>query len=97
MIVKKLKVSGTLVKPPQTKQIKTGLIVLAPGEDVGWHITKKREEIIIILKGRAVVECQGQKRNVVEGDFIYIEAEKEHNVFNKGKEELRYLYLISLF
>jgi len=97
MLVKKLKQSGTLIKPPQSKQIKTGLVVLAPGEDVGWHITKKREEIIIILKGRGIVECQGQRKNVVEGDFIYIEAEKEHNVFNKSNEELRYLYLISLF
>ena len=97
MLVKKLKQSGTLIKPPQSKQIKTGLVILAPGEDVGWHITKNREEIIVVLKGRGTVECQGQRKNINQGDFIYIEAEKEHNVFNTGKEELHYLYLVSLF
>jgi mannose-6-phosphate isomerase-like protein (cupin superfamily) len=40
---------------PQTMGIKSGHVVLEPGENIGEHITEAKEEVIVVLKGKAMV------------------------------------------
>lgn len=81
---------------PQTKGMKSGYLVLKPGESVGEHNTESREEVIIVLAGRADVYCQGRKVfSAREGNLIYIPPETAHNIKNTGKDILRYVYVVS--
>ena len=53
--------SESLLKPPLSKQLKSGKVTLFPGEDVGEHITSKREEIIIVIKGNIIAQTPQQE------------------------------------
>lgn len=45
----------SLIKPPVSSVLKSGRVVLAPSESVGEHVTVQREELIIVLKGKAKI------------------------------------------
>lgn len=45
----------SLIKPPASEILKSGRVFLAPGESVGEHVTLQREEMIIVLRGSAVI------------------------------------------
>lgn len=66
----------SIIKPPESKNLKSGRVVLEPGEDVGDHVTKEREEIIIILSGTATIILKENEKlieNVVkENETFYI-------------------------
>ena len=97
MLIKKLDQAGSLLTLEETNKIKTGLVILQPGEEVGYHVTDNREEVILILEGEAVVELEGENEQVVKKDYlVYIPTNKEHNVRNKSDRLLRYIYLVSL-
>jgi mannose-6-phosphate isomerase len=88
--------SSSICKPPQTKRIKAGRVRLEPGEEIGEHVTKDREEIIVVLKGDATLEMDGKEIEIKEGATHFIEEGKAHNVMNNGKERLEYVYVVSL-
>lgn len=87
----------SLIKPPLSKKIKGGLVVLKKGEQIGEHTTENREEIIFILKGKAMIILEGKRNAVKEGFSFYIPPNKKHNVVNKNNQILKYLYIVSLF
>jgi quercetin dioxygenase-like cupin family protein len=84
-----------LFSPPLTNKIKAGKITLLPNEEIGEHKTEKREEIIIVMKGRATLEIENEKIQINEGEAKYIEEGKKHNVMNKTDEELEYIFVVS--
>ena len=97
MLIKKLDQAGSLLTLDETNKIKTGLVILQPGEEIGYHVTDNREEVILVLEGEAVVELEGENEQVVKKDhLVYIPTNKEHNVRNKSDRLLRYIYLVSL-
>jgi len=96
MIIKKLNNNGSLIKPPLSKQIKSGLVILQPGQEVGEHMTDKREEIIVILEGVATIIVEGETQSVGSNSIVYIPENKKHNILNKGKKILRYVYIVCL-
>ena len=96
MFIKKLSAAGSVIKPPVSKKTKAGLVILKKGEEVGKHITDKREEIIIILQGKAKVIIEGEIQLVKKDSLIYIPEGKKHNLINEFEEELRYIYLVFL-
>jgi len=74
--------------------LRSGLVTLKPKEFIGEHKTEKKEEVIIVLKGRAIVYYG--KRNKIKAatnNFIYIPAETAHNVGNSGSKILQYVYV----
>lgn len=76
--------------------MRSGFVVLKPGQDVGAHSTGSHEELIIILGGRGAVEAEGLGRVDVGGSrVIYIPPDTMHNVFNTGDEPLRYIYVVA--
>ena len=85
-----------IVKPPQSKSMKSARVTLAPGEEVGEHVTHEREEIIIVIKGKATLVKDGKKVALEEGQVYFIEEGVKHNVRNETKEELEYVYVVCL-
>jgi mannose-1-phosphate guanylyltransferase / mannose-6-phosphate isomerase len=88
---------SSIIKPPQSKKLKSGRVILKSGEDVGWHVTEKREELIIILKGKAKIFNEQEEIVLKEKQTFYISEGKKHNVLNMGKTNLEYIYVVSLF
>ena len=55
-----------IVKPPQSRSLKSGRVLLSPGESVGWHVTQDREELVVVLKGTATVLENNQETSSVQ-------------------------------
>ena len=89
--------TGSLVKPPESRTLKSGRVILSPGEEVGRHMTSRREEILIVLRGTATLIQGNSTITLKEKETHYIPPEKEHNVINDSDEELEYIYAVSLF
>jgi mannose-6-phosphate isomerase-like protein (cupin superfamily) len=74
--------------------LRSGLVILKPQEAIGEHKTTNKEEVIIILKGSAIV-CYGKNKKIKASanSFIYIPAEIVHNISNPGRVALKYVYI----
>jgi quercetin dioxygenase-like cupin family protein len=86
-----------IIRPPQSKALKSGRVILRPGEEVGEHITEKREELIIVIKGKAAIIKQEKEYEIGIGETFFIEKNIKHNIINKSDFELEYLFVVSLF
>jgi len=76
--------------------MRSGFVVLQPGQDVGVHSTEHCEELILVLCGHGEVEAEGLGRSEVgENHVAYIPPGTSHNVFNVGSEPLRYIYVVA--
>ncbi|HOU36874.1 MAG TPA: cupin domain-containing protein, partial [Candidatus Omnitrophota bacterium] len=53
---------------PQTRGMRSGYVVLQPGESVGEHSTQDKEEAVIVLEGSVQVVADGQAAGVAHGD-----------------------------
>jgi mannose-6-phosphate isomerase-like protein (cupin superfamily) len=87
---------SSIVKPPRTSSLRSGLVSLEPGRDVGLHSTEGNEEMLVVLEGDGVLECEGCSRlGMAGGQIAYVPPETRHNVFNTGTSPLRYIYIVS--
>jgi mannose-6-phosphate isomerase-like protein (cupin superfamily) len=78
----------------KTFGLRSGLVSLKPQEAIGEHKTTDKEEVIIILQGRAIVYYgKNKKIKASQNAFIYIPAEVVHNVSNPGRVTLKYIYV----
>jgi quercetin dioxygenase-like cupin family protein len=76
--------------------MRSGLVTLAPGKDVGTHSTEDYEEMIIILEGQGELEAEGAGRRAIgAGQVAYNPPDTRHNVINTGDGPLRYIYVVS--
>lgn len=80
---------------PETMGIKSGHVILKPGENVGEHVTEAKEEVIIVLKGKAMVLCGNDDEPIVafERSVVYVPPETAHDVKNIGGDILEYIYV----
>ena len=74
---------------------KGGRVLLRPGEEIGEHITKEREEVIVVLRGEATLLKEGKPILLRERDAYFIGNETAHNVRNNTREEVEYVYIVS--
>lgn len=80
---------------PKTAAFRSGQVLLNPGEAIGEHSTKNKEELIIIFEGTAEVSfdklpsCTAGKNSIT-----YIPPHTTHNVKNIGKQSLKYIYIV---
>lgn len=65
--------------------------LLRIGDQGLYHYHKRRESIIIIIKGEATEVVEGKEISIKAGDVLYIPAGKQHKMKNTGNTELRYL------
>ena len=80
---------------PDTLGMKSGSMMLKPGESVGEHSTGPKEEALVILEGRGEVLFSGRPLiNVEEDMFVYIPPDTAHDVRNTGESILRYIYVV---
>ena len=97
IIIKSIEGNGKLLDISETKKSKIGHFLLKSGESTPLHITKNREEVILILKGKATIIANNQKYQVKERYFIYLSQEIPHSVENKEDRDLEYVYFVSMF
>lgn len=85
-----------LNKDAGTLGIKSGHVILQPGENVGKHSTGEREEVIIFLDGagEAVIGKQDVLK-IEKGIVLYIPPDTEHDIRNTGSGILEYVFVIS--
>jgi len=97
MLIKDLNKPGRILSLEETGCLKSGVVILQPGEEIGEHITKDREEVIIILSGQATVEIEVEDSQTVNvSQLVYIPQDKKHNIKNTSNNPLHYLYLVSI-
>jgi mannose-6-phosphate isomerase-like protein (cupin superfamily) len=75
------------------KGLSSGFITLKKGDTVGIHNTKKKEEILVVLDGKAQVDVADKHFILGNGMVVYIPPKTLHNVKNIGFRLLKYLYV----
>lgn len=78
----------------KAKGLRSGFVVLGPGDSVGRHNSGSSEEVLIILDGKAAVS-HGRKNKLAaqKNSFVYLPAQTAHNVTNIGRKPLKYVYV----
>jgi len=85
-----------ILSPPQSVTMRSGLVTLQNGGNVGEHSTKDNEEILVILEGAGEVEAAGYgRRPVTGGQVVFIPPATVHNVHNTGSAPLRYVFIVA--
>ncbi len=88
--------TNEIIEPPASRILKSSKVILLPNEEVGEHVTDRREEIIIILKGAATLFEEGKIIGLNEGEAHYIKEGVRHNIKNDSDEVLEYIYVVGL-
>jgi len=97
MLIKPLTTGGSIFKPPISKIVKVGYVVLSKNEAVGEHITRNKEEIIFIIEGTAEVHIGKEAQSVSSNNLIYIPPNTKHDLLNKSASSLKYIYFVGNF
>ena len=81
---------------PQSVPMRSGKVVLQPGETVGKHSTEKKEELIIILDGEGQF-LYGDNHSLVfdPNSVLYCPPMTENNIINTGATPLTYIYVVA--
>jgi len=88
--------SVRLLGRPESVTLRSGLVMLRPGEDCGWHSTDNFEELIICLEGAGEVETERLgRRPLAAGQYAYNPPQSRHCVFNTGSADMRYVYVVA--
>jgi mannose-6-phosphate isomerase-like protein (cupin superfamily) len=76
--------------------IRSGLVTLAPGKDVGWHSTEKYEEMLVVLNGEGKLLAKGYPDlEIACGKIAYNPPHTDHNIINTSSQPLRYIYIVA--
>ncbi|MGP8125846.1 MAG: cupin domain-containing protein [Nitrososphaerales archaeon] len=95
-LVRRLEKPGTLVSRLDSQQLHSGYVLLDPGEEVGEHATEGGEELIVMVEGKAEVTSNGHAEAVEAPCVVLIPPHTVHNVKNKSKTPLKYVYVLPL-
>jgi mannose-6-phosphate isomerase-like protein (cupin superfamily) len=82
--------------PPETVTMRSGLIVLQPGQSVGKHGTGQHEEELVVLEGQGrMIFHDGTHLDLAANHVLYCPPETEHDVRNTGTGVLRYVFIVA--
>jgi len=82
--------------PPESISMKSGCVLLSPGEAVGLHSSGENEEVIVPLSGSGLLIVTGMESIPVNpGCILYNPPHTQHDVINTGDQPLRYIYIVS--
>lgn len=82
--------------PPETAGMRSGCVVLSPGESVGLHSTNENEEFIVPLSGTGQLHVPGVGTfEINAGCVLYNPPNTPHDVTNTGDQPLRYIYIVA--
>jgi len=85
-----------LVTPDEAKRMRSRVVVLGPGEEVGEHTTEDREELLMVLEGSIVLIGPDGEHPLSVGRAAFIPLMTKHNVINRSKAKARYIYVLAL-
>lgn len=89
-------VTPLLSGPPESVNMKSGYVVLAPGKSVGKHSTEHNEEILVVLEGQGEMTFKGGSKLPVKANTaLYCPPQTAHDVTNTGTGVLRYVYVVA--
>lgn len=85
-----------ILSETETTTMRSGLVTLKKGENVGAHSTNNYEEMLVILSGIGELENNKFKKrlSIKKGDIAYIPPHTVHNVYNIGESILKYIYIV---
>lgn len=86
----------SIFRPPVTRRIKCGRVVLGAGENVGEHKTEAREEVILVTKGRGALIQEGVTASLESGKAYFVKEGTLHDVHNTSDEPLEYVYVVAM-
>jgi len=89
------------VVPGQSFQgirLRAGAVRLKAGAAMGWHSTRSREELLILLAGRADLEAESPAHRVRRvtlraGQCAWLAPRTVHRVVNRSALAASYLYV----
>jgi len=82
--------------PPNSYSMRSGKVILQPGESVGKHSTKSNEEFIVILNGEGVfIFNDDNSLKFDNNSVLYCPPMTEHNIQNTGSTPLIYIYVVA--
>ena len=82
--------------PPRNIALRSGMVVLKPGESVGTHNTKSYEELIVVLEGQGEMRSTSSPPLAIGTELAaFCPSETEHDVANTGTTPLRYVYVVA--
>jgi quercetin dioxygenase-like cupin family protein len=61
---------------------------LKPGTTIGYHEHDETEEVYIILKGKGIMNVNGESLDVHEGDVVLTKKGNSHGLANNSNEDL---------
>ena len=78
--------------------LKSGFVHLNPGQNVSWHTTGQKEELLVILRGTASIRYGTQTATPITVDgpaAVYIPRDTGHMVYNNTTDVLEYVYAVA--
>ncbi len=72
-------------------------ITVNPGCSIGLHEHDNEEEIFYVIRGRGIIDDNGEKREVSVGDAVLTGGGATHMVENNESEPLEMLAVILLY
>jgi quercetin dioxygenase-like cupin family protein len=96
LFVRRLEKTGTLVSRSDSRQLHSGYVVLEQGKEVGEHTTEDEEELVVLLEGKAEVISNGHAETVEAPCMVLVPPHTVHNVKNKSKGLLKYVYVLPM-
>jgi quercetin dioxygenase-like cupin family protein len=83
--------------PPETVTMRSGQVVLTPGESIGKHNTEAYEELLVVFEGEGEMQITGGPTLPLKaGSVAYCPPRTEHDVLNTGAGRMRYLYVVAI-
>ncbi len=76
-----------------TGKLQLVLMVLQPGEDIGWEVHEEHDQFFRFEQGKGKVYIDDEEFDVEDGDAVVVPAGSKHNVVNTGDSPLK-LYTI---
>ncbi|MCB7317494.1 cupin domain-containing protein [Lacrimispora sp. 210928-DFI.3.58] len=69
-----------------------GYVVIYPGGGIPEH-DHETVESYTILKGQGVMEVDGEKQEVKEGDYVFVPSWKKHSLHNTGDSDMHMMFV----
>jgi quercetin dioxygenase-like cupin family protein len=80
----------------ETHGMKSGCVILSPGESVGKHNTNENEELIVPLEGQGELLLEGMESLTIRpGEVLYNPPHTLHDVVNTGSQSLKYVFIVA--
>ncbi|HEY5159268.1 MAG TPA: cupin domain-containing protein [Anaerolineales bacterium] len=81
---------------PETVSMRSGCVMLMPGESVGLHSTGDNEEMVVTLSGSGELCRPGMDSLPLHcGCVLYNPPHTPHDVVNTGEQPLRYIFIVA--